>query len=82
MNLNLPSEVSDFVSSLVSSGRFETKEAAVVEGVRLLMSRERLRADIDRGVKQLDEGDWLEEDEFFEDIEKEIRRIESSQQNG
>lgn len=79
MNLELPSDVSEFVSSLVSSGRFDSKEAAIVEGVRLLMDREKLRKGIDRGVQQLDDGEWFEEGEVFKDIETEISRIESSQ---
>lgn len=74
MNLELPGDV----SALVSSGRFDSKEAAVVEGVRLLMDREKLRADIASGLKQLDEGDCFSEDEVFEELHREIERIESS----
>ena len=78
MNLELPGDVSDFVSSLVSSGRFDSEEAAVVEGVRLLMGREKLRGDIASGLKQLDDGDSFSEDEVFEELHREIERIESA----
>ena len=44
MNLNLPSEVSNFVKGLVSQGRFNSEEDAIVEGVKLLMGREQLRS--------------------------------------
>ena len=59
MNLNLPSEVSNFVKGLVSQGRFNSEEDAIVEGVKLLMGREQLRSEIQKGVKQLEEGEIL-----------------------
>ena len=40
MNLNLPNEINDFVKGLVSQGRFDSEEYAVIEGIRLLMSRD------------------------------------------
>ena len=58
MHLNLPTEINDFVKGLVSQGRFDSEESAVVEGVRLLMTREKLRAEIQTGVEQLDNGQW------------------------
>ena len=78
MDLQLPNEVNDFVKNLVSQGRFDSEEAAVVEGVRLLMSRERLRMEIQKGVDQIDSGDWHEEDDVFDEIQADIDRIESS----
>ena len=80
MNLNLPSEINDFVKGLVSQGRFDSEEAAVVEGIRLLMSREKLRGDIQKGVKQLDDGQWLDEETVFAEVNAEIDKIESSRQ--
>ena len=82
MNLELPGDVSEFLSALVSAGRFDSKEAAVVEGVRLLMDREKLRADIASGLKQLDEGRHYGEDEVFEELHQDIDRIESAQTKG
>ena len=40
MNLNLPVEANAFVKSLVAQGRYESEEAAVIEGIRLLKGRE------------------------------------------
>ena len=80
MNLNLPSEINDFVNGLVAQGRFDSEEAAVVEGIRLLMSREKLRGEIQKGVKQLDDGQWFDEDTVFAEVNAEIDKIESSQQ--
>ncbi|KAA1262086.1 hypothetical protein LF1_46470 [Rubripirellula obstinata] len=36
MNLNLPVEANDFVKSLVAQGKYQSEEAAVVDGIRLL----------------------------------------------
>lgn len=80
MNLNLPNEVNNFVKSLVLQGRFDTEEAAVVEGIRLLMTREKLRGEIQKGVDQLDRGDWFDEESVFGELVTEIEKIESSQQ--
>ena len=74
MNLNLPSDINDFVKGLVSQGRFDSEAAAVTEGIRLLMTREKLRTEIQKGVKQLDDGQWFDEDTVFAEIEAEIDR--------
>lgn len=80
MHLNLPTEINDFVKDLVSQGRFDSEESAVVEGVRLLMTREKLRAEIQTGVDQLDNGQWSDEETVFREVNAEIDEIESSQQ--
>ena len=80
MNLDLPSEINDFVKGLVSQGRFDSEEAAVVEGIRLLMGREQLRGEIQRGVDQLDNGQCFDEETVFAEMNEEIDRIEQSQQ--
>ena len=80
MNLNLPNEINDFVKGLVSQGRFDSEEAAVVEGIRLLMGREQLRGDIQKGVDQLDNGECFDEETVFAEVKAEIDKIERSQQ--
>jgi Arc/MetJ-type ribon-helix-helix transcriptional regulator len=80
MHLNLPTEIKDFVKGLVSQGRFDSEESAVVEGVRLLMTREKMRAEIQTGVDQLDNGQWSDEETVFREVNAEIDEIESSQQ--
>lgn len=80
MDLNLPSEINDFVKGLVSQGRFDSEESVVVEGVRLLMTREKLRSEIQTGVDQLDNGRWSDEETVFAEVNAEIDDIESSQQ--
>ena len=80
MNLNLPSEVNDFVKDLVAQGRYNSEEDAIVEGIKLLMGREQLRGEIQKGVKQLDAGQFYDEDTVFTEINAEIDKMEAKQQ--
>ncbi len=80
MNLNLPSEVNDFVKGLVAQGRFTSEADAIVEGVKLLMGREQLRGEIQKGVQQLDAGEFYDEETVFNEVEAEIDKVEAEQQ--
>ena len=80
MDLNLPQDISEFVKDLVAQGRFDCEESVFVEGVRLLMTREKLRGRIEEGVSQLETGQWSDEESTFAEVEAEIDKIESSQQ--
>ena len=80
MNLNLPNEINEFVKGLVAQGRFDSEEAAVVAGIRLLMNREQLGGEIQMGVDQLNNGRCYDEETVFGKLDAEIDKIESSQQ--
>ncbi|EMB13332.1 ribbon-helix-helix domain-containing protein [Rhodopirellula europaea] len=80
MNLNLPSEVNDFVKGLVAQGRYSSEEDAIVEGIKLLMGREQLRGEIKKGVEQLDAGEFYDEETVFNEINAEIDKVEAEQQ--
>ena len=82
MNLNLPVEANDFVKSLVAQGRYQSEEAAVVDGIRLLMGREELRIKINIGIDQLERGESIDEESVFGEVEAEISRVESSKKQG
>ena len=80
MNLNLPSDINAFVKSLVSEGRFDSEEAAIIEGVRMLMGREQLKAEVQVGIDQLDNGQHFDEETVFDEVNAEIDKVESTQQ--
>jgi Arc/MetJ-type ribon-helix-helix transcriptional regulator len=82
MNLNLPVEAKDFVRSLVVQGKYQSEVDAVVDGIRLLKGREELRAKIAAGIAQLDRGESFNEEAVFDEVEAEIRRIESLSNQG
>ncbi len=80
MDMDLPSDVNEFVKHLVVSGRFQSESEAVAEGVRLLMSHEKLRADVHQGFQQLDEGQAVDGDAVFEELDHLIDSVENEQQ--
>ena len=65
MNVSLPPEQFAVVQQLIASGRFATAEDAVAEGIRLLASNERLRAQIQAGSEQADRGEIADHDTVF-----------------
>lgn len=79
MNVELPSDMGDFVHGRVVAGRFASEQEAIAEGLRLLKSREELKADIAKGFRQLDEGEWLDGEAVFAELQREIAAIENEQ---
>lgn len=72
MNLNLPVEANDFVQALIAQGRYQNEEEAVVDGIRLLMGREKLREEIRVGIDQLDRGQSSNEETVFAEVDAAI----------
>jgi len=79
MNVDLPSDVDEFVKELVLNGRFSSEQEAIAEGLRLLRSREQLRADVAKGFKQLDNGESVDGDDLFAELHRDIDEIEKEQ---
>ena len=65
MEVHLPIEQPEIEESLVASGRFPSVIDAILEGVRLLASSERLRQQVQKGIEQADRGDLVEHDTVF-----------------
>jgi len=80
MNVELPSDMDDFVRELVVAGRFASEQEAVAEALRLLKLRERLRADVGQGFRQLDNGQWVDGETVFEELHRGIDAIEKERQ--
>lgn len=70
MTIKLSQEMDQFVKELVVTGQYPSEEEAVAEGLRLLMSREQLKAEIAKGVRDLNEGRWYDEETAFAELEK------------
>ena len=75
MNIELPEDAVQFVEGLVASGQFASADEAVAEGVRLLMSRQQLRADIQRGIDQLDAGQGINGEEVFVELRERAKKL-------
>ena len=75
MNIELPADAVQFVEGLVASGQYKSANEAVAEGVRLLMSRQQLRAEIQKGVDQLDAGQGIDGEVVFADLRKRAKNL-------
>lgn len=73
MNIDLPGEASQFIEGLVASGEYKSAEEAVTDGVRLLMSRQQLRADIQNGIDELNAGEGIEGKLVFAELRERAR---------
>jgi putative addiction module CopG family antidote len=65
MNIELPTEQKAFIDSLVASGRFSSLDAAISEGIRLLVSQETLKQEVDLAVEQADRSEVVDHDTVF-----------------
>ena len=65
MNLDLPAEQQALIESLVESGRFSSVDEAISEGIRLLLSQERLKQEVQIGIQEADRGEVVDHDTVF-----------------
>jgi antitoxin ParD1/3/4 len=65
MTVDLPAEQQAIIELLVASGRFSSAEEALTEGLRLLVSSERLRQQVQEGIEQADRGELVDHDTVF-----------------
>jgi antitoxin ParD1/3/4 len=80
MNIDLPIEASQFIEGLVASGEYPSADEAVAEGIRLLMSRQQLRSDIQAGIDELDAGNRTDATEVYAEARRRINAMEQNQQ--
>ena len=65
MNIQLPQDQQSAIETLVSNGRYSSVQEAVTEGIRLLVSNEKLRAAVQVGIDQADNGELHDHDTVF-----------------
>ncbi len=75
MNIDLPPHAVQFIEGLVASGQYRSADEAVAEGLRLLMSRQHLRADIQKGIDELDAGHGIDGDVVFAELRERARKL-------
>ena len=68
MQIDLPSDAAHFIEGLVASGEYQSAEEAVADGVRLLMGRQQLRAEIQKGIDELDDNKGIEGATVFAEL--------------
>jgi antitoxin ParD1/3/4 len=75
MDVEIPSDLNPFVQQMISCGAYRDENELLIEGLRLLRSREQLRADVNAGIDQLQSGEGLDGDEVFARLEERARRL-------
>jgi len=76
MTVEIPSEMVSFVDQLISERRFLSESEVLVEGLRLLQSREILRQEVRTGFDQLDAGLGVPDSKVYARAEARITEIE------
>lgn len=82
MNVSLPPELERQIAEKVASGAYDSASEMVREGLRLLLEAdetrarrlERLRAEIQVGLDQLDRGEAISGEEVFAEIDRRLGR--------
>ena len=75
MNVQLPSDAMQFIEGLVASGEYESADDAVADGVRLLMSRQQLRADIQKGIDEVDAELGVDGEDVFAELRARAKAV-------
>ena len=78
MNIQLPQDQQSAIEALVSTGRYSSVQEAVTEGIRLLVSNEKLRAAVQVGIDQADNGELHDHDTVF----AQLKAIAAESTNG
>jgi antitoxin ParD1/3/4 len=85
MNVPLTSELEQLVKDKVDSGKYHSISEVIGEALRLLEERDRiqeqrlieLKAKIREGIEASERGEVVDGEEFFAELEEDIRRIEA-----
>jgi len=88
MNVSLRGELEQFIDERVKSGRYSSADEVVEEALWLLRERDRtqserlaeLKAKIREGIEELDRGEGIDGEEFFAELDEDIRQIEAEMQ--
>ena len=78
MNVQLTPDAMQFVEGLVASGQFDSAEAAVAAGVQLLKSQQQLRAEIQKGIDELDAGQGIDGEVVFAELRERAKKAMES----
>ena len=79
MSTDIPNDYGSQVQQLIAQGKFQDEQAVVSEGIRLVIAREALHADIQAGIDQLDRGEGIDAEEVYAEARRRIKAIEEQQ---
>ncbi len=76
MNIEIPHELNQFVEQMLSTGNYRNENELLIEGLRLLKSREQLRQDVNAGIDQLEAGQGIDGIEVLDRLDERAQQIE------
>lgn len=79
MNVDIPGDYGAIVRQLISDGKFQSESEVVAEGIRMVIAREKLHADIQAGIDELDAGKGIDAKEAYAKARQRINVIEAKQ---
>ena len=64
---------------MIAQGKFQNEQEIVAEGIRLVIARDKLHADIQAGIDELDRGESVDADDVYAEARRRIKAIEDQQ---
>lgn len=77
MSIEIPSDCTPIIEELLATGCYRDEAAIVADGIRLVAAKERLTADIEAGIRQLDAGQRIPASEVYANARERVRAIEN-----
>ena len=78
MDIQIPQDQKSVIEAMVTNGRFGSVQEAVSEGIRLLVSSEKLREAVQLGIDQADKEELHDHDTVF----AQLRAMAAEASNG
>ncbi len=78
MNVQIPQEQQSVIEGLVASGRFSSAQEVISEGIRLVVSNEKLRQEIQVGIDQAERGEIYDHDTVFSQLKAMATEVQAS----
>ena len=79
MSTDIPSAYGSIVQELIAQGKFQDEQEIVAEGIRLVIARDKLHADIQAGIDQLDRGEFVDAEDVYKEARRQIKAVEDRQ---
>lgn len=79
MSTEIPSDYGSIVQELIAQGKFQNEQEVVAEGIRLVIARDKLHADIQAGIDELDHGESIDAEDVYAEARRRINAIEDQQ---
>ena len=79
MDIQLPTEAYQFIEGMVASGQYASVSDAIADGVRLLMSRQKLFSEIQQGIGELNAGMGIEGSQVLGELRLRAQRLKQQE---